>query len=118
MKLLRLVLPGLGILLLGYLVGTLGLGQIVANLSVLGWAFLYVLLLSLGWHVTNTIAWSFAFPADAFRPRLVTLFMSKLAGEAVNQLTPLANLVQRHPQAYSTRSRDRVLRCYRPQRWR
>ena len=44
------------------------------------------------WHLSNTIAWSFAFPADAFKPGLRSLFGAKLAGEAVNQLTPFANL--------------------------
>ncbi len=92
MKILRLLLPGLGLLLLGYLVGTLGLRQILDNLLVMRWWFPAVLALAFLWHVTNSIAWGFAFPPDAFRPRLRTLFMAKLAGEAVNQLTPLANI--------------------------
>ena len=92
MKILRLLLPGVGLLLLGYLVGTLGLRQILDNLLVMRWWFPAVLGLALLWHVTNSIAWGFAFPPGAFRPRLRTLFMAKLAGEAVNQLTPLANL--------------------------
>lgn len=92
MRLLRLALPALGLLLLGYLVGTLGLRGILQNLAVLRWSFPLVLVLAFSWHITNSIAWSFAFPPGAFRPRLRSLFMSKLAGEAVNQLTPLANL--------------------------
>ena len=92
MKILRLLLPGVGLLLLGYLVGTLGLRQILDNLLVMRWWFPAVLGLALLWHVTNSIAWGFAFPPGAFRPRLRTLFMAKLAGEAVNQLTPLANI--------------------------
>tara|TARA_Y100000758_G_scaffold271166_1_gene213482 strand:- start:1039 stop:2088 length:1050 start_codon:yes stop_codon:yes gene_type:complete len=91
-KILRFLLPGLGLLLLGYLIGTLGLGEILSNLAVMKWAFPLVLLLATGWHVTNSIAWSFAFPSGAFRPGLLTLIRAKLAGEAVNQLTPLANL--------------------------
>lgn len=92
MRLLRVLLPALGLLLLGYLIGKLGVQDTLRNLAVLRWAFPTVLLLAFGWHLTNTIAWSFAFPSDAFRPRLHHLFMSKLAGEAVNQLTPLANI--------------------------
>ncbi|MFH1566461.1 MAG: lysylphosphatidylglycerol synthase transmembrane domain-containing protein [Gemmatimonadota bacterium] len=92
MRLFRLLLPALGLLLLGYLVGKLGLREILGNLTVLKWSFPLVLLLAFGWHVTNSIAWGFAFPPDAFRPRWRSLFMSKLAGEAINQLTPLANL--------------------------
>jgi uncharacterized protein (TIRG00374 family) len=102
-KVFRVLLPGLGLLLLGYLVGTLGHSDILHNLGVMRWAFLHVLLLACGWHVTNSIAWSFAFPAGAFRPRLRSLFMSKLAGEAVNQLTPLANLGGEPLKAYLLR---------------
>ena len=106
MKIFRLLLPGLGLLLLGFLVGTLGLSQILRNLGVMGWSFGLVLMLAFGWHVSNSIAWSFAFPADAFRPRLVSLFMSKLAGEAVNQLTPLANLGGEPLKAYLLRQQS------------
>jgi uncharacterized protein (TIRG00374 family) len=106
MKIFRILLPGLGLLLLGFLVGTLGLGQTLQNLASMGWSFGLVLLLAFGWHITNSIAWSFAFPADAFRPRLLSLFMSKLAGEAVNQLTPLANLGGEPLKAYLLRQQS------------
>ena len=92
MKILRLLLPALGLLLFGYLVGSLGLWQILENLALMKWWFPAVLLVALLWHITNSIAWSFAFAPEAFRPSLRTLFMAKLAGEAVNQVTPLANL--------------------------
>jgi uncharacterized protein (TIRG00374 family) len=106
MKIVRILLPGFGLLLLGFLVGKVGLAEILRNLSLMGWSFLHVLLLAFGWHVTNSIAWSFAFPADAFRPRLTALFMSKLAGEAVNQLTPLANLGGEPLKAYLLRQQS------------
>jgi uncharacterized protein (TIRG00374 family) len=106
MKVFRILLPALGLLLLGFLVGKIGLGKILQNLSVMGWSFGLVLLLAFGWHVTNSIAWSFAFPSDAFRPRLVSLFMSKLAGEAVSQLTPLANLGGEPLKAYLLRQQS------------
>lgn len=92
MRLLRLALPALGLLLLGYLVGKLGFHEILRNLAVLKWSFPLVLLLACSWHISNSIAWSFAFPPGAFRPSLRSLLMVKLAGEAINQLTPLANL--------------------------
>jgi len=110
MKIFRILLPGLGLLLLGFLVGTLGLSQILQNLAVMGWSFALVLVLAFGWHITNTVAWSFAFPADAFRPRLVSLFMAKLAGEAVNQLTPLANLGGEPLKAYLLRQQSPTAR--------
>ena len=62
--------------------------------------FPLLLLPSCAWHISNTIAWNFAFPPDAFKPRLLTLFAAKLAGETVNQLTPLANLGGEPVKAY------------------
>ncbi|NKB68824.1 MAG: flippase-like domain-containing protein [Candidatus Latescibacteria bacterium] len=103
MKFPKIVLPGLGLLFLGYLIGHLGPDEILRNFAVLKWAFPSILLLACTWHITNTIAWSFAFPPGAFRPRLTTLFMAKLAGEAVNQLTPLANIGGEPLKAYLLR---------------
>ena len=110
MKLFRALLPGLGLLLLGYLIGALGVSEILHNLAVMRWAFLQVILLAFAWHVTNSVAWSFAFPADGFRPRLSSLFMCKLAGEAVNQLTPLANLGGEPLKAFLLRRQSPVAR--------
>ena len=92
MRSLRFVLPALGLLFLGYLIGRLGPDEILYNLAIMKWAFPIVLGLAFSWHITNSIAWSFAFPPGPFRPSLRALFMAKLAGEAVNQLTPLANI--------------------------
>lgn len=110
MKVFRFLLPGLGLLLLGYLIGSLGLAAIVHNLAVMRWTFLHVILLALGWHLTNSLAWSFAFPAGGHRPRLPALFMAKLAGEAVNQLTPLANLGGEPLKAFLLRGRSPLSR--------
>ncbi len=92
MKFFKLVMPGLGLLFLGYLIGKLGPDEILRNFVLMKWSFPLVLLLAGSWHVTNSLAWSFAFPPGAFRPRFRMLIMAKLAGDAVNQLTPLANI--------------------------
>ena len=103
MKLLKLVIPISGILLLGYLIGSLGSDQIVRHLDVLKWTFPQVLILALSWHITNSIAWRFAFMPDCSIPSIVTLFKGKLAGEAVSQITPLANLGGEPLKAYLLR---------------
>ena len=92
MRFFKLILPGFGLLFLGYLIGRLGPEEILHNFEIMKWSFPFILALACAWHITNSIAWSFAFPPGAFRPHLRTLFMAKLAGEAVNQLTPLANI--------------------------
>ena len=53
MKLLKLIIPMLGILLLGYLIGSLGSDEIIRHLSVLKWTFPQVLLLAFSWHITT-----------------------------------------------------------------
>ena len=104
MKFFKLVLPGLGLLFLGYLIGYLGPDEILHNFAIMKWAFPFILALACTWHITNSIAWSFAFPPGAFRPRLRTLFMTKLAGDAVSQLTPLANIGGEPLKAYLLRN--------------
>ncbi|MEE3234170.1 MAG: lysylphosphatidylglycerol synthase transmembrane domain-containing protein [Candidatus Latescibacterota bacterium] len=103
MKLLKLIIPMLGILLLGYLIGSLGSDQIVRHLDVLKWTFPQVLILAFSWHITNSIAWRFAFMPDSPTPTIKTLFKGKLAGEAVSQITPLANLGGEPLKAYLLR---------------
>lgn len=105
MKALRLFLAGLGFLFLGYLVGQLGFDAVVRHLDAVKWAFPLILAPSCLWQLSNTVAWGFAFPPDAFKPRLPMLFMAKLAGEAVNQLTPLANVGGEPLKAYLLRHR-------------
>ena len=104
MKVFRFVMPGLGLLLLGYLIGKVGLDEMLRHFAVLKWYFPLVLGLACSWHITNSIAWSFAFLPGGFRPRLRTLFMAKLAGEAINQLTPLANIGGEPLKAYLLKS--------------
>ena len=100
MRVLQIFMVALGFLLLGYLVGQLGFDEVLRHFDAIKWAFPLLLVPSCIWHISNTIAWSFAFPPDAFKPRLVTLFAAKLAGETVNQLTPLANLGGEPVKAY------------------
>lgn len=103
MRLCKFLMPAFGLLLLGYLIGKLGPEAIWQNFLVLKWRFPLVLALACSWHVTNSIAWAFSFPPGAFRPRLRMLFMAKLAGETVNQITPLANLGGEPLKAYLLR---------------
>ncbi len=100
MKILQIAMVGLGFLVLGYLVGQLGFDEVLHQLDAIKWVFPILLIPSLVWNISNTIAWSFAFPPDAFKPRLLTLFATKLAGETVNQLTPFANLGGEPVKAY------------------
>ena len=78
---LQISMVAFSFLLLGYLVGQLGVDEVLHHLDAIKWMFPLLLLPSCAWHLSNTIAWNFAFPPDAFKPRLLTLFAAKLAGE-------------------------------------
>lgn len=106
MRFFKVAMPILGLVLLVYLVGRLGPDTIWRNLLVLRWRFPLILLLACSWHLTNTIAWAFAFPPGSFRPHLRTLLTAKLAGETVNQITPLANLGGEPLKAYLLRQQS------------
>ncbi|MCC7263804.1 MAG: flippase-like domain-containing protein [Candidatus Latescibacteria bacterium] len=103
MKLMRLLLPALGLLLLGYLVGKMGMDEVLRHLAIIRWSFPLVLLVAFLWHLSNSLAWSFAFPPGAFKPSFPTLLRAKLAGDAVSQVTPLANLGGEPLKAYLLR---------------
>ena len=104
MKFFKIAMPGIGLLFLGYLIGAMNPDEVGRNLAVLKWSFPLALVLACSWHITNSIAWSFAFSPEQGRPQLRSLFMAKLAGEAVSQLTPLANLGGEPLKAYLLKS--------------
>jgi uncharacterized protein (TIRG00374 family) len=89
----RYLLVGLGFLLLGFLVYEVGTQELLQRFVALGWwapaslaPFCAIALID-GW------AWRFALPLEARRrPTIFTLTLIRLAGEAVNNLTPTAYL--------------------------
>jgi uncharacterized protein (TIRG00374 family) len=81
----------------------MGVGEVLHHLAVVKWSFPAVLLVAFLWHLSNSLAWGFAFPPGAFKPPFPTLLRAKLAGDAVSQLTPLANLGGEPLKAYLLR---------------
>lgn len=82
----------LGFSLLGALVYVTGARQILAYLSAIGWRFTLVLGVALCWQVGNTVAWGLAFRRGVTGLRFRDLFVAKLGGDAINNITPLLNL--------------------------
>lgn len=91
MRAVRLCLLALGVAFLGYLVGRVGPGTLVAAFQALSWRFLLVL-----WFpfavitVLDTLGWRYAFRRD--RASFPTLLAVRLAGEAFNLTTPTASM--------------------------
>jgi uncharacterized membrane protein YbhN (UPF0104 family) len=80
-----------GVVLLAGLVRTIGLDQVVADLRGVGWGFAVVIGLELILDACNTLGWRRTFPARC-PVGLVRLFWIRLAGTAINQLTPTATV--------------------------
>jgi len=77
--------------LLGVLLVSVGLEPVVQAFSTLSWWLLVVLVFPcvLG-NLFDTLGWRFAFPRD--RVSFLTLWRARLAGEAVNTVTPTASV--------------------------
>ena len=82
---------GVGTLLLGLVVYYAGLGQILARLQELGWRAPLVLVPYLIVNILDTTGWRRTLPPEAAkRVPFRSLYLVRMAGEAVNSLTPAA----------------------------
>ena len=81
-----------GVVLFAVLVRQLGPANVWDNLRLIGWGFLLVLGQEFVSFNLNSLGWSFAFPRQRRRPRFQHLLAARLAGEAINNLTPTATM--------------------------
>lgn len=90
----RLVEGGLvlgGLALLAGLLRRLGPAALLAHLHLVGWGIVLVVGQEIFAIVANTLGWRAAFPARS-HPRFGRLLGARIAGDAVNYLTPTATL--------------------------
>lgn len=88
----RFLLLLTGVLLLSVLVWRAGPEAILTQILSVGWGFGLLLLLSLAWNTTAVFAWRVLFDRDHPTIGWKRLWHTRLAGEAVNTLTPFLNL--------------------------
>ncbi|MCB0218166.1 MAG: flippase-like domain-containing protein [Chrysiogenetes bacterium] len=88
----RFLLLFAGVLLLSALVWRAGPQDILDQLLSVGWGFGILLLLSLAWNTTAALAWRMLFDRNHPTIGWKRLWHTRLAGEAVNTLTPFLNL--------------------------
>lgn len=81
-----------GIVLLGFLVYELGAGRVLANLRLVGWGIAPIVLQESLAYLANTSGWLAAFPRPRPRIRFAHLLSARIAGDAVNYVTPTATL--------------------------
>jgi putative membrane protein len=94
-----------GALLLALLVSYAGVGPILERLRLLGWRGPLILLPYLVINVLDTYAWRRALPASAAAAvPLHALYLARMAGEAVNSVTPTAAVGGEPVKAYLVRA--------------
>lgn len=95
---------GVGVLLLAFLLYHAGLEEVWNHLVILGWWSPLILAPYVGIAVVDTIAWRTTLPRDA-RTRIPfhTLYLVRMAGEAVNSVTPTAAVGGEPVKAYMLR---------------
>ncbi|TMA81447.1 MAG: hypothetical protein E6J72_05505 [Deltaproteobacteria bacterium] len=81
-----------GLVLLAGLVRALGGTTLVANLRVVGWGIVAIIAQEILAIVANTLGWRAAFPAGRPTPAFAQLLAARIAGDAVNYVTPTATL--------------------------
>jgi glycosyltransferase 2 family protein len=86
------VLLAAGVILFAVLVNRIGPAVVWDNLRMIGWGFLLVLGQEGVSYLANTTGWRYAFPPPRPKIPFRTLVAARLAGEAINNLTPTATI--------------------------
>jgi glycosyltransferase 2 family protein len=90
-RLARLLFLVLGLSLLVVLVTQIDLEKVKAYLDTMGWAFPLIFLPYIAVYCCDTLGWKFAFGPSLAVP-FHSLFLTRIGGEAINNLTPFAYL--------------------------
>ena len=81
-----------GIVLFLVLVARLGVGNVFANLQMVGWGILLIIAAEILAFIANTLGWRAAFPRGVQVPSFGQLLLARIAGDGVNYLTPTATM--------------------------
>ena len=87
----RALLVG-GLVLFFVLLYQLGIGAVWENLLLIGWGFAPAIGQEMGAITANTLGWRSAFPPPRPRVSFRQLAAARLAGDAINNLTPTATM--------------------------
>jgi len=86
------ILLGAGVVLFSLLVYRLGPLAVWGDLRMIGWGFLLVLAQEGVSYIFNSTGWRYSFPPPRPNIRFRQLVAARLAGEAINNLTPTATI--------------------------
>src|SRR5215510_886346 len=81
-----------GIALLGWMVGRVGIRDLLASFQIVGFWLVPYFLLEIIPDLLHTAGWAACFQRPQRRLRLWQLYGIRLAGSAINQVTPTATI--------------------------
>ncbi|MBF0106217.1 MAG: flippase-like domain-containing protein [Deltaproteobacteria bacterium] len=81
-----------GLVLLGFLVHRVGVGQVMDVFTSLGFKIGYVFIFPVTWYLVQSVAWWWLFDDGDVRVPFLHVFLAKISGEAVNTVTPVSFL--------------------------
>lgn len=79
----------LGLFLFTLLVKKVGLENITASLSKLGWKIIFVFTLPIAWTLLQSLAWFRILKDDNSKISFFHVFLTKITGESINTITPV-----------------------------
>jgi uncharacterized membrane protein YbhN (UPF0104 family) len=79
-----------GLVLFGLLLYDFGVATVLANMRLVGWGIVAIVLQELLAYTANTVGWFTAFPKPRPTVPFTSLLAARIAGDAVNYLTPTA----------------------------
>ena len=82
----------IGLLFLIVLINKVGVERIFEQILAVKEAFLWCIIIAGGWHILYAISWSISLGGSNYKITLKELFQIRLAGEAMNGLTPFIGL--------------------------
>jgi len=82
----------LGVVLFVYLLRQIGIEEVTANLVHIGWGFVFIIGQELLAFLFNTLGWRAAFPEPGAKVPFRELFVARIVGDAINNLTPTATV--------------------------
>ena len=105
----RVLFWAIGLGLLGYLIYRAGIDSVWQHVQLIGWGYVPVMAIAMGWHMTNTWAWAVCFEKES-RPHFWALFCAKISGEAIGNVTPTATVGGELAKVYMLKDRMSVMR--------
>ena len=102
----KAILLVLGLSLFIYLISQTGWHQILDQITRLKWNLIPIVLVYLGVYILDTLGWKFSFRQQDHSVSFFHLFWIRLAGEAVNNTTPMGYVGGEPVKAYMLKSFD------------